>query len=267
MTDSNDWGVPGTGAEIYERVFVPAMMGEWASRAVALANPRAGEGILDVACGTGALTRLAAKSLGPKGRVVGLDLSSEMLDVARSMARPGTAAPIEWREGDVSEIPFDAESFDVVFCAFGLMFFPNRAAALREMRRVLRADGRLTLMVWGSMSKCPGQMAMKESWTRHFGADDAVLFDRQHSLSDSTAVRTLIDDAGFRDSAVRAAMGFVRLPSPEALARSYGAMAGVRADDATRAAVVDEVSTSLKPYVGADGLSYPIEAILASAKK
>jgi SAM-dependent methyltransferase len=267
MTESNDWDVPGGGAEIYETVFVPAMMGEWASRAIALASPQAGERILDVAAGTGALTRLAAKSVGPNGRVVGLDLNSDMLDVARTSGSEATAAPIEWREGDASALPFDDESFDVAFCAFGLMFFPDRVGALTEMRRVLRPEGRLTLMVWGAMSKCPGQMAMKESWTRHFGPDAAGLFDRQHSLGDPAGVSSLVDAAGFKQTKVNAAMGSVRLPSPEDLARSYAAMAGIPANESTRMAVIGEVNASLKPYVGPNGLEYPIEAIFASARK
>src|SRR5450756_455362 len=99
MSESNDWQVPGSGAEIYEAVFVPAMMAEWAPRGMALANPRPGERVLDIACGTGVLTRLVAKSIGPNGRVVGLDLSPEMLAVARNIAPdPSGAAPIEWRE-------------------------------------------------------------------------------------------------------------------------------------------------------------------------
>lgn len=267
MTDSNDWGVSGGGAEIYETVFVPAMMGEWASRAVTLASLQAGMHVLDVAAGTGALTRLAAKSVGPSGQVVGLDLNSDMLDVARTIAREPTSAPIEWRAGDVSAVPFDDESFDVVFCAFGLMFFLDRVGALKEMRRVLQRDGRVVLMVWGSIRKCPGQLVMKESWTRHFGADEAGLFDRQHSLGDPAAVRSLIDDAGFRETDVQEAVGFVRLQSAADLARGYGAMAEVQADERTRMAVIGEVTTALKPYVGADGLAYPIEAILATARK
>jgi SAM-dependent methyltransferase len=79
LSESNDWKVPGSGAEIYETVFVPAMMGEWASRGMALANPQSEERVLDVACGTGVLTRLVAKTIGPKGRVIGLDFNSEML--------------------------------------------------------------------------------------------------------------------------------------------------------------------------------------------
>jgi Methylase involved in ubiquinone/menaquinone biosynthesis len=267
MTQTNDWQVPGSSPEIYETVFVPAMMGEWASRVIALANPQPGESVLDVACGTGALTRVVAQSIGPNGRVVGLDLSPEMLAEARKIRLdPSSIAPIEWRDGDVSAMPFENETFDIVFCNFGLMFFPDRVVALKEMRRVLRPDGRLALAVWGSIARCPGQMAMKESWRRHF-TEDAGLFDAQHSLGNPEIVLSLIQNAGFRDVSVQPVMGAVRLPSPGHLARSYGAMADIEADEKTRTQVIDEVSAALQSYVGAEGLEYPIEAILASARK
>jgi hypothetical protein len=147
------------------------------------------------------------------------------------------------------------------------MFFPDRVGALKEMLRVLRPDGRLTLMVWGAMTTSPGQMAMNESWTRHFGAEAEALFERQHSLADTDAVRSLIEAAGFRETNVHSVTGSVHLPSPESLARAYGAMAGVQADEPTRKAVIGEVSASLQPYVGPIGLVYPIEAVLAIARK
>lgn len=107
---------------------------------------------------------------------------------------------------------------------------------------------------------------MKESWEGHF-ADDAGLFAAQHSLSDPETVLSLVHDGGFRDASVQTSLGVVRLPSPEHLARSYGAMVGIQADEKTRAEVIDEVSIALQSYVGANGLAYPIEAILVSARK
>lgn len=266
MSESSDWQVPGSGVEIYESVFVPAMMAEWALRLIALANLQPGEHALDAACGTGALTRPAAKSIAAKGRVVGLDLSPEMLAVVRALDS-SNAAPIEWREGDVSAMPFEDGIFDVVFCAFGFMFFPDRAAALKEMRRVLKPDGRLAISVWGPIDRCPGQTAMKESWERHFGADAAAGFSRMHIMGDPEMVRSLVRDAGFRNVSVEPAVGVVRHRSPEYLVRSFGAMAGIQADEQTRAKVIQEVSAVLQSYVGAEGLEYPIEAILALARK
>lgn len=214
------------------------------------------------------LTRLLAESIGPNGRVVGLDLNPDMLDVARKITlNPSSATPIEWREGDAGALPFENETFDVIFCAFGLMSLPDRVAALKEMHRVLMPSGRLAALVWGSISECPGRTAMKESWERHFGADGAEMFYRQHALGDPDTVLSLVCDAGFRDASVQTAMGVVRFPSPEHLARSYGALAEIQADEQTQAKVIDEVSIALQSYVGAEGLVYPIEAILASATK
>ena len=113
--------------EIYERVFVPAMM-EWAAPLMALTSPQPEDCVLDVACGTGALTRAAVNAIGRGGRVVGLDINSDMLAVARTIPMGGPrSVPVEWREGDVNALPFEDEIFDVVFCSFGLMFFPTRS--------------------------------------------------------------------------------------------------------------------------------------------
>jgi len=268
MSDTNGWGVTGSTAEIYEAVFVPSVMAQWVPRMIALGNPQGGEHVLDAACGTGVLTKAAAKSVGPDGCAVGLDLSPGMLAVARaSRPDPSNAALIEWREGDVNALPFEADSFDIVFCAFGLMFFPDRVAALKEMRRVLKPDGCLVLSVWGSISKCPGQLAMKTSWEHHLGPEVGARISRQHILGNPETVRSLIQDAGFRDISVQMAMGAVRLPSPAHLVRSYGAMAGISAGEQTRTRVVEEVETALQSYIGANGLEYPMEAILSRARK
>lgn len=125
----------------------------------------------------------------------------------------------------------------------------------------------MALSVWGSISKCPGQTAMKESWERYFGAEEAAGFLRQHVLGNPETVRSLIQDAGFWDVSVQPTMGEVRLLSPEQLVRSYGAMGDTSADEETRAKVIDYVNTALQPYMTAEGLVYPIEAILASARK
>lgn len=266
MSASNNWQVPGNWVEIYENIFVPAMMGEWVQRVIALTNLRSGEHILEVACGTGTLTRHAAEIVGRQGRVVGLDLSPEMLAVAHTVDGSDDAL-IEWREGDVSAMPFEDGTFDIVCCAFGLMFFSDRMAAMQEMRRVLKPEGRIALAVWGDMRHCPGQMALKETWERHFGPDAAAGFSRMHCMDDPEVIRSLLNDAGFSAVSVQPTRGMVRWPSPAHLVRSYGALAGVVADEMTRLDVIAEVSAALQPYVGAEGLVYPIEAVLASARK
>jgi SAM-dependent methyltransferase len=145
MSTQMDWtAYGGSAAETYERYMVPAIFGPWAEDLLALAMPTPGERVLDVACGTGVVARLVAQRVAPTGTVVGFDLNPGMLAVARTLPLP-QGAKIEWREGNVSAMPFPDASFDLTLCQQGLQFFPDRSAALREMRRVLAPRGRLAL--------------------------------------------------------------------------------------------------------------------------
>ena len=138
-------------AEVYEARFVPAIFGEWAPHLVEAAGVAPGQAVLDVACGTGVVARTAADRMGGRGRVVGLDLNEGMLAVAGRL-RPD----IEWRQGDAAELPFEAGSFDAVLCQSALMFFPDRAGALREMARVATPGGTVAVQVWDRLEAQEG---------------------------------------------------------------------------------------------------------------
>ena len=129
-------------AERYERCPARYILGPWAPLLVNAARPTAGERVLDVACGTGVVARIAAERVGPSGRVIGVDLNPGMIRVARSLPAP-IGAPIEWLERSALDLRLEDASFDVVLCQQGLQFFPDKALALREMRRVLDHGGRL----------------------------------------------------------------------------------------------------------------------------
>src|SRR5688500_1839868 len=135
----------GSATENYERYFVPAIGAPLAADLTDMAAPRPGERVLDVACGTGIVARLAAERVGTGGAVVGLDFNPGMLGVARSVTPPDLA--IEWQEASADVMPLPNEAFDVVLCQLALQFMPDKAAALREMRRVLAIDGRVAINV------------------------------------------------------------------------------------------------------------------------
>src|SRR5689334_18310755 len=118
MADQGQWQVAGTAAETYERALVPAAFAPWAPLVVALADPRPGECVLDVACGTGVVSRLAAQRVGPTGKVTGLDLNAGMLAVAASITAtvPVTSAPITWQEASATNMPLPDGAFDIVYC-------------------------------------------------------------------------------------------------------------------------------------------------------
>ncbi len=124
----------GTRGEIYDMHMVPAIFAIWAPDLVDSARVRAGERVLDVACGTGVVTRVLAERVGVAGRVVGLDSNPDMLAAARAAS---SQSRIEWVEENAMSMSLPDAAFDAVVCQQGLQFIPDKAAALREMKRVL----------------------------------------------------------------------------------------------------------------------------------
>jgi ubiquinone/menaquinone biosynthesis C-methylase UbiE len=265
MTENN-WGIPGNGVEIYHEIYIPAMIGEWVPRVLALVDPQPGERVLDIACGTGVLTRAIADAVGQSGDVVGVDISPDMLGYARKLS-DGQYPAIEWRECDAQSLPFEDAIFDSAFCQLGLMFIPDKVAALKEMRRVLKRGGCLAVMVWGAMEKCPGQTALAKTWEKLFGAEQAAGLYCMHSMSDPEVLRSLYERAGFEEISIRSVLGTMHFPTPEHMVRSYGALGQFPADEQMQAAAIQEVAQALQPYIGLDRLVYPIEAVLGKGSK
>jgi ubiquinone/menaquinone biosynthesis C-methylase UbiE len=267
MNQQTQWQVGGNAAEIYAQHLVPTVFGPWAADLIEAASPRPGERILDVACGTGVVARLAAERVRADGRVAGLDLNPGMLAVARSVASP---RPIDWREGSAVALPFEDGAFDLVLCQQGLQFFPDRPAALREMHRVLTPGGRLGLATWRPIQHSPGFAVLAEALGRHVGPEAAALMQAPFSLGDAEELRALVGGAGFRDVEIRPAAKTLRFPSVDEFVQWYVAgspLAGpvARADDRARAALVAEVRDQVRAHVSRDGLTFPIENHLTVA--
>ena len=254
--------------EVYEREFVPALFGPWAADLVERAAPARGARVLDVACGTGVVARLLPPRVGPTGRVVGLDLNPGMLAAAGAAA---AGAPIEWLEGSAQAMPLPDGGFDLVLCQQGLQFFPDKAAALREMYRVLAPGGRLFIAVWKSSAHCPGFAAMERALAKYVGVDAAKL--PPFSFGDRAALRGVIAGAGFRDLVIRAEVKMTRFPSPEAFFRTITtgapAMLGLLAQltEPQRRELISEINETLAAHLDDTGLAFPQPAHVASARK
>jgi ubiquinone/menaquinone biosynthesis C-methylase UbiE len=174
----------------------------------------AGERVLDVACGTGAVARVAAECVGEGGRVVGVDVNRAMLRVARARL-----PELEWREASVLALPFVEGEFDAVFCQLGLQFVPDRPAALREMRRVLASGGRFGASVYSSIERNPAAEALSDALDRQFGEGAARAKRQEHSLADRAELAGLLATAGFAGVRVETVTREVRFASAEEWAR------------------------------------------------
>jgi ubiquinone/menaquinone biosynthesis C-methylase UbiE len=240
---------------------------------VALAALQPGERVLDVACGTGVVTRQAAQAVGTTGQVIGLDINDGMLQVARTVT-PLAGAPITWRQASVMALPFPEGSFDVVLCQWGLEFFPDRAQGVREMARVLVPGGRVGLRVWRALERQPFQTAVLAALDRHLfggqhGPSRAALV-QPFSFADAEAVRALLEGAGFRDIRVRIGIHTLRFASAEAYVQGFLSATTIASeiaamDKAARTRMMQDIVAALHPFVDDDGLAAPAEdhAVLA----
>jgi SAM-dependent methyltransferase len=250
-----------SAAEAYEAFLVPALFRPWADMVLNSHPPAVATRVLDVACGTGIGARLAARTVGAAGAVVGLDSDHEMLAVARTTARAADEAPIAWLQGNAVAMPFDSATFDSVVCLEGIQFFEDRTAGLREIRRVLRSGGEFVASVWSALSDNPGYAALAEG-LRTLVSDTAARLP-PFALADGEEIRRLIASAGFAEATVSAATLTFTVPSAEAFVDWVAAGAPTtrrnlsQLPEARRVDFIHLVRDRLKRYRTEAGVSLP----------
>jgi ubiquinone/menaquinone biosynthesis C-methylase UbiE len=253
-------------AENYERYFTPVIGGPFAADLVEDAQLQPGERVLDVACGTGTIARLAAERVGQDGAVSALDVNAAMLAVARAIP---SAIPIKWYETSAESIPLPDNSFDVVFCGLGLQFFADQRAALRELRRVLVPGGRLHI-------NTPRPNALFELFdreiTRHMGAQAGAFVRAVFSLHDPQELHSLLVDAGFTTPRVRIHRKRTQLPAAREFMWQYiyctpliGLLPQVSA--AAKDALEQAIVAGWQPWVTANGMRHEQEVLVGTAHK
>lgn len=254
---------------MYEQWLVGPLFRPFAEVLVERARLTPRDRVLDIACGTGIVARLAKERLEENGRVVGVDVSPQMLAVARTVA-----PEIEWREGDASALPLEeGERFDVVFSQQGLQFFSDKPAAVAEMRRAMNHGGRLLVAVWKSLDQTPYFRETYRVAERRLGA----FVDRRHSFGDPSALERLIGDAGFENVRVESLTRTIRFADPGPFVRmNTMALVGMSTASSTmneqeRArlveVIVDESGDVVRRYSNSDGLSFELEANVATARR
>jgi len=189
-----DQAFTGSIAEVYETYFVPLIFAPYArdlAPRVAAGSPRR---VLEVAAGTGVVTRVLRELLPATVEIVATDLNQTMLDVAAKV----THGAVEWRQADATALPFADESFDAVVCQFGVMFLPDKAKAFAELRRVLRTGGTLHFNVWDRLVDNEFTDVVTDALAAMFPADPPRFMARTpHGYHDVEAIALDLRAGGF----------------------------------------------------------------------
>jgi SAM-dependent methyltransferase len=265
MTEPERWQVSTDAAEVYESCFVPAIFGAWAGPVADAAGIRTGNRVLDVGCGTGVLAREARRRVGQEGQVVGLDLNEGMLAVA---AR--TEPKIEWRLGDAASLPFEDANFDVVVSQFALMYFPDRAASLREMWRTLAPEGRLAIAAWAPLDHARGYQILVDIAARQCGGEAADVLAAPFVLGDQAELATLLVSSGISGAKVTLHEGSIRFPSVREFIRvevKGSPLADMVSDDVMQTLAAESESALAEFVVPSGEIVMPMDAHIVTASK
>jgi len=219
-TPGSDAKFAGSIPELYDTHLVPLIFEPYAldlaRRAEALAPGR----VLETAAGTGVVTRALARTLSPQVELVATDLNPPMLARAAAV---GTARPVVWQPADAMQLPFEAARFDLVVCQFGVMFFPDKAAAFAEARRVLRPGGALLFNAWDRIEENEFADVITAALTVLYPDDPPRFMARTpHGYFDRELIARDLAAAGFETAPlIETVTARSRGPSAQAVALAY----------------------------------------------
>lgn len=253
--------------EMYEEALVGPLFRPWAEITFDELHLAPGDRVLDIACGTGIVARVAKERLGDTGQIVGVDLSPDMLVVARRVG-PG----IDWLEGDATALPLnDEERFDVVVCQQGLQFFKDKTAAVAQMSRALRTGGRLAVSTWLSDEEIPFMRDLRRVAERHVGP----IADPRHSFGNGAQLEALLRDGGFTGVRSQVISRTIRFNDRRFVRMNAMALVGMSEagkamdkDERKRAAeaIGSDSESVLQAYADGPGVAFELSTNLATAR-
>jgi SAM-dependent methyltransferase len=244
---ASDKAFEGSIPQLYERYLVPLIFEPYARDLASRLAAQPPARILEIAAGTGVLTRALASRLPAASAIVATDLNPPMIEHAASV---GTARPVQWRQADAMKLPFEAGTFDAVACQFGVMFFPDKAAAFAEARRVLRPGGVFLFSVWDRIEENEFADVATDALARLFPRDPPRFMARTpHGYHDKDAVARDLAQGGFmRRPEIVTLAERSRAPSPQDPAIAYCQGTPLRneieARDASRLAEATEATAA-----------------------
>ncbi|WP_457154903.1 class I SAM-dependent methyltransferase, partial [Mesorhizobium sp. P5_C1] len=210
----------GSIPENYDRYMVPLIFEPFAADLARRAASLSPSAVLEIAAGTGVVTRALAPKLSTSASYVVTDLNQPMLDYAASQQAPDRR--IEWRQADALALPFEDAAFDLVCCQFGAMFFPDRPSGYREAKRVLKPGGHFLFNVWDRLEENVFANDVTNALARMFPNDPPRFMARTpHGYHDTALIRSELEDAGFSRVMIETRAEQSRASSPRHAAVAY----------------------------------------------
>lgn len=264
-----DHAFSGSIPETYDRHLGAVLFEPYAQDMVKRLTDRPAGPVLETACGTGILTQMLRAGLPPGTAIVATDISASMLAYAR--ARHGQMDEVEWRQADAGALPFPDGSFAAAACQFGLMFVPDKTAAMREARRVLVDGGVLAINVWDSLEYNPHARAVHDTVARFFPSDPPQFFKSgPYGYHNPGALRDAMEGGGFAQVKVERVTLEVRSQSAESLATGYVKGTPVSAQIQERGESLDTVVAAAAEALGRLGgyrpFRCPMQAFVATGR-
>ncbi|HKA33619.1 MAG TPA: class I SAM-dependent methyltransferase [Candidatus Binatia bacterium] len=261
----------GSIAKVYDELLVPLIFAPYAADAARRLGGLSVASVLEIAAGTGAVTRALASALPDEAAIVATDLNQAMLEQA---AAAGTARPVEWRQADAMQLPFGDETFDAVVCQFGVMFFPDKPKAFSEALRVLRSGGVFLFSVWDRIEENEFADAVTAALAALFPDDPPRFLARTpHGYHDRAAIRRDLVAGGFAAAAqIDTVAARSRAASPDIPAAAYCQGTPLRneieARDAAKLAGATEAATrAIARRFGRGAVDGKIQAHVVTVKK
>jgi ubiquinone/menaquinone biosynthesis C-methylase UbiE len=267
--DNKNAHFAGTIPAAYDRYLGPILFQPYAEDLAARLSVGANGSVLELACGTGILTRLLRDRLPGSTKLIATDLNEPMMRNAAKKFRPGEA--VEWQQADASSLPFDDKSFDAVVCQFGIMFLPDKTLGAREARRVLKPGGVFLFNVWDSMEHNHLGRIAHETITSFFENDPPTFYQVPFGYHDHAEIKRVLEEAGFRDVRldVVAKVGGVSGPEDAAQGLVHGnpiAVAITERDPSLLPVITSAVAGALKKHFGEGSIRVPMQAIVVEAR-
>jgi SAM-dependent methyltransferase len=261
----------GSIPDIYQQHLVPLIFESYARDLVARLASRPLTNVLELAAGTGVVTRHLAGTLPGGVSIVATDLNQPMIDCA---ARIGAARPVDWRQADAMQLPFDAATFDAVVCQFGVMFFPDKARAFAEARRVLRPGGVFLFNVWDRIEENDFAATVTDALARMFPENPPRFMARvPHGYCDRMEISRDLARAGFEgEPAIATVTARSRAASPQIPAMAYCQGTPLRSEIEARGAsrlaeATRVVEHAIEESFGSDAVDGKTQALVVAAEK